>query len=158
MPHQGGLTADDVERRVRAVFEVWNTLDPERIMDLYSGGSGFGYRTRAFRSPPSKDNYRRGLEFWLSTLASYSIKLDEVHALADGDVGVAWGMYHEEFQEKGGEPQVLRGRFSETVTYQEGQWRTLFYHRDMTPFDESGNYIAPREGASSVDRSPHPRT
>ena len=138
------LTASDVERHIRAVFEVRNSLDPIRITESYSGGHGFGYRTRDARPPyPTKAAYRKALESWLASLISYRIALDEIHTAVDGDVGFAWGLYHEEFQTRGREHEVLHGRFSEIVKRDATGWRTLFYHRDATPFDSRGEYVPP---------------
>lgn len=136
------LTPAEVEQRTRAVFEIWNSLDPNKIADLYSGGYGFGYRTRDPRPPhPTKEIYRKGLELWLESLVSYRIAIDAIHTAIEGDIGLAWGFYHEELQTRGGEKEILQGRFSETMRRDANGWRTLFYHRDMTPFNDQGVYI-----------------
>jgi len=136
------LTPADVERRTRAQFEIWNSLDPDRITALYTGGYGFGYRTRDPRPPhPTKESYLKGLQSWLATLVFYRIVIDELHTVADGDIGLAWGFYHEEFQAHGREPEVHHGRFSEVMKRDASGWRTLFYHRDATPFDDRGIYV-----------------
>jgi len=137
-----GLTPQEVAQRTRAVFEVWNTLDPDKIVDLYTGGHGFGYRTRPPRPPHgNKDDYRAGLMHWLESIESYSIVIDELHTAAEGNVGIAWGYYREEFRTTGGAPEVMRGRFSEVMKRDENGWQTLFYHRDMTPFDDRELYV-----------------
>ena len=138
------LTPAEVERRTRAVFEIWNTLDATRITELYTGGHGFGYRTRAARPPhSSKVEYRRGLEMWLATLEYYRIAIEEIHTTAEGNIGVAWGLYREEFQTRGHAPEVMHNRFSEVTKRDETGWHTLFYHRDATPFDGKGIYAPP---------------
>jgi hypothetical protein len=139
------LTPAEVEKRTRAQFEIWNFLDPAKITALYTGGHGFGYRTRAARPPhPTKESYLKDLQSWLKTLDYYRIVIDELHTAAEDNVGFAWGFYHEEFQARGREPEVHRGRFSEVMKRDSDGWRTLFYHRDATPFDERGMYVPPR--------------
>ena len=138
------LTPADVEERTRAVFEIWNSLDPDRIIELYTGGHGFGYRTRQTRPPyPSKEAYRAGLDSWLRSVKKYRIAIDEIHTAAEGNVGLAWGFYDEEFETPEGEAVVVHGRFSEVMKRDDDGWRTLLYHRDATPFDERGTYVPP---------------
>ena len=139
------LTPKDVERRIRHEWEVWNSGDPDAIAANYSAPWGFGFRTREPRVPlPTKEAYRHSVEQWQNTLDYYRIELDELHTTADGDVGIAWGYYHEEFQPKGGTPQVHHGRFSEVFKKDANGWRSLFYHREATPFDKNGRYVPPK--------------
>ena len=71
------LTPAQVEQHTRAVFDIWASLDPDRITDLYSGGVGFGYRTRDARPGyPSKDAYREALQTWLEWFDYYRIRID----------------------------------------------------------------------------------
>jgi hypothetical protein len=141
------LTPEDVADRTRAVWEVWNTLDPDKIVDLYTGGHGFGYRTRAARPPyERKEDYRKGLIHWLDSIETYTIAIDELHTSAQGNIGIAWGYYREEFKEKGQEPVVMLGRFSEVIRRDADGWKTILYHRDMTPFDEQDRYVPPNAG------------
>jgi len=80
------------------------------------------------------------LQHWLTALDSYTIAIEQIQTAADGDVGMAWGFYREEFQTRGGVRETHRGRFSEVMKCDAKGWRTLFYHRDATPFDSRGVY------------------
>jgi SnoaL-like domain len=141
------ITPADVEEHIRAIFEVRNSLDPDRITELDTGGYGFGYRTRDPRPPySSKKAYREALELWLASIVSFRIEIDEIHTAVDGDVGMAWGLYHEKFRPRGGETEVVHGRFTEIMRRDANGWRTLFYHRDATPFDSQGVYAPAKDG------------
>jgi hypothetical protein len=138
---------------MREVFEIRNSLDPIKIADSYSGGFGFGYRTRDARPPyPSKEAYLEATRSWLASIVHYRTEIDEIHTGVDGDMGIAWGLYHEEFQTRGGEPEIVRGRFSEVMKRDGSTWSTLFYHRDATPFDSRGVYapVSKPEAAAGV--------
>jgi ketosteroid isomerase-like protein len=136
------LTSAEVEAQIRAVFETWKTLDPRSIADLYSGGVGFGYRTREARPPyETKEAYLEALQSWLGRFEHYTITVEQIETTVDGDIGLAWGFYKEEFALRGREPEVIRGRFSEVVRRDPSGWRTLLYHRDTQPFDSADRYI-----------------
>lgn len=136
------LMPAEVEARIRAVFEVWKTLDPESIADLYSGGVGFGYRTREARPPyETKEAYREALRSWLGHFEHYTIAVEQIETAVDGDIGLAWGFYREEFAMRGREPEVIRGRFSEVMRRDSSGWKTLLYQRDAQSFDSAGRYI-----------------
>jgi ketosteroid isomerase-like protein len=136
------LTPAAVEARIRDVFGIWKTLDPASIADLYSGGVGFGYRSREARPPyETKEAYREALRSWLGLFEYYTIAVEQVETAVDGDVGLAWGFYKEEFALRGREPEVVSGRFSEVMRREPSGWRTLLYQRDAQPFDGAGRYI-----------------
>jgi ketosteroid isomerase-like protein len=136
------LTPAEVEARIRAVFGIWKTLDPASIADLYSGGVGFGYRSREARPPyETKEAYCEALRSWLGMFEHYTIDIEQVETAVDGDVGLAWGFYKEEFALRGREPEVISGRFSEVMRRDPSGWRTLLYQRDAQPFDSTGRYI-----------------
>lgn len=141
------VTPEEVEAHTRSLWNLWNTDDPEQIVKVYTGGKGFGYRTRPAREDyGDKVDYRPIVEQWLASLDYYSIVLDDVQTLAYGNVGIAWGLYHEDFQKVGGQPERVDGRFSQTFVKENGEWSMLFYHRDMTPFDADGKYVPPAGG------------
>lgn len=138
------LTPAEVEEGVRSIFQVWSSLDPIGISELYSGAPGFGYRTREPRARyASREAYLEAFQSWLGSMLYYRIAIDEIHTAVDGDIGIAWGFYHEEFQARGREAEVRRGRFSEVIKRGSTGWQILFYHRDATPFDSRGVYIPP---------------
>jgi ketosteroid isomerase-like protein len=136
------LTPAEVEERIRAVFEAWQTLDPASIADLYSGGVGFGYRTRDARPPyETQGAFRESLRLWLGQFEHYRIAVEQIETAVDGDIGLAWGLYKEEFALRGREPEVVCCRFSEVMRRDASGWRTLLFQRDAQPFDSAGRYI-----------------
>ena len=58
----------------------------------------------------------------------------------DGDVAIACGFFTEEFCHKGGEPQVVEVRFSNTAARRDGEWVFVWARCDATPFDHTGRY------------------
>lgn len=139
------LTNEEVEAHARWFWEMWESMDPEKIVEVYTGGHGFGYRTRAPREPyGEKSDYRGLVEGWLASMDHVTYKMDELHTMACEYFGVAWGLYHEIFREAGKTDDVeLHGRFSLVFTREDGVWSLAFYHRDMTPYDRDGNFIPP---------------
>jgi hypothetical protein len=57
-----------------------------------------------------------------------------------GEVGLAWGVYLEQFQEQGHPPERARVRFSKVLTKGPRGWQVLLYHRDIQPFTDDGRY------------------
>jgi ketosteroid isomerase-like protein len=141
------LTPAEVEARCREVFAAWESLDAQKLADLYQGGTGFGYRSRDPRPPsPSPETFHKNLQLWLDTFDHYALIPETIEADVDGEVGMVWGIYREEFTVKGREPEVVHGRFSEVLRKEPTEpsgWKTLFYHRDATPFDSEGQYLPP---------------
>ena len=139
--------AKDLEKDVRLAFEAWNANDVEKIVSTESliGGTGFGYRTRAVRLASQADSdpaaAAASIKGFFAVFDYFRVELDEVQTAVDGDVGIAWGYYTEEFQPKGGDRQVVRARFSGTWRREGDRWRQLLYHRDAAPFDDKGRHI-----------------
>ena len=144
------LTDEDVANHARKLWDAWQSNDPDRILDVYTGGLGFGYRTREARDTyGDKASYKKVNDGWWAmveqTMDYYIFKLDELHTRSFGDFGMAWGFYHEKFKVKGKDAVEFRGRFSQTFVRDQGEWKMLFYHRDMTPFDKDGKFIPPAQ-------------
>jgi len=138
------ITASDVEQAVRTLFAAWNSGDPMRFaeLDLQTTGSGFGYRNRAPRAGGrSQEERLLRLRAFFSSKDYFRIELDEIHTAVDGDVGLAWGFFTEDFQVRGQEPEKVQVRFTFTLKRDADGWRNLLYHRDVQPFDEEGSYI-----------------
>jgi hypothetical protein len=81
------------------------------------------------------------LQSWLGQFEHYTITVEQVETAVDGDIGLAWGFYKEEFALRGREPEVICGRFSEVMRRDPSGWRTLLYQRDTQPFDSAGRYV-----------------
>jgi ketosteroid isomerase-like protein len=71
---------------------------------------------------------------------SYRLELEDLQTSVTGDIGLAWGVYIEEFQEKGRPPERARVRFSKVLTKGARGWQVLLYHRDIQPFNDDGSY------------------
>ena len=57
-----------------------------------------------------------------------------------GEVGLAWGTFLEQWQDKGHPPEQARVRFSKVLTRGEHGWQIVLYHRDIQPFTAAGRY------------------
>lgn len=123
--------------------EPWLRRDIGAIIDE-AIGAGFGYRTRAPRLPYSEQpGGRERLTAWYDSLDYIRLTPGDTAVLVDGDVAVVHGFFTEDFQHKGGEPQSVTVRFSNTAVKRDGHWVFVWAHRDATPFDDAGRY-APR--------------
>lgn len=142
------VTPEAVEQHVRAMFSAWAAGDLVKACALDPGAVGFGFRARAARSAMSKSECVENVRSFLASLEYDRPTLDELHTAVDGDIGLAWGFYTEEFKARGREPEGVRARFTWTLKHETSGWRGLLYHRDIQPFDEKGRYIAIRKKAS----------
>jgi ketosteroid isomerase-like protein len=70
----------------------------------------------------------------------YRVQLEELQTSVTGEVGLAWGVFIEEFQEEGRPPERARVRFSQVLTKGARGWHVLLFHRDIQPFTEAGRY------------------
>ena len=74
--------------------------------------------------------------------------VEELNIRVEGDLGLVWGFFVEDFKVKDRKPECVKGRFSMTLRYYEDKsWRILMGHRDIQKFDEQGMYIREYEGA-----------
>ena len=78
-------------------------------------------------------------QFW-GQLEYFHLELNTLHTTVAGDVGLAWGVYVEELQEKGRPPERARVRYTFTLMQEANGWKILLYHRDIQPFDAHGWY------------------
>jgi len=106
---------------------------------------GYGYRPAEARvAPPFGEASLTGFkkmmaQFW-DQREYYHIELSTLTTAVAGEVGLAWGVYIEEFQEKGRSPERARVRYTCTLMKGEDSWKILLYHRDIQPFDDQGWY------------------
>ena len=120
--------------------QPWIDGDIDAIIDR-SIGAGFGYRTRAARQPwAEQDGGRDRLMAWYESLEYIRMIPHDTDVLVDGDVAIVYGFFTEEFCHKGGAPQVVEVRFSNTAARRDGEWAFVWAHRDATPFDHTGRY------------------
>lgn len=112
--HSGGATAQSltremVESRIKEVISAYDSNDVERIVKVDPGANGFGFRELNAR-PADTVSWSNGLKAFLTRADYYRMHLDEVHTNVDGNVGLAWGFYTEDFRLKGRSPEKLRVR------------------------------------------------
>jgi len=145
-------TKEDVAEEMRRKFAVFDSGNVDAILQN-AQGAGFGYRTAAVRSMPwagvdARDVAARGVDVrrqaikqFLDSMEYYHTKFEELYTSVEGDIGLAWGIFVEEFKVKGRPPEKARVRFTETLKKEDVRWRTLLFHRDIQPFDEHGRYL-----------------
>ncbi len=139
------LTPAEVERNFRAGIEAWNSNDPAQIADSERlGGFGFGYRTRDARiedSTGSRERTIAAIKKFFADKDYFRITVNQIRTAVDGEIGLAWGFFTEEFQVRGRAPERVTVRFTSTVRKNKTGMRMLLYHRDAQPFDAEGHYI-----------------
>lgn len=136
--------AEDLVATAIASFEPWNRWDVDAILSAsaFGGGAqGFGFRTRDARVDVPTDAQREILSSWYESLDRYRIEDIEVDCSIDGEVAVLWGFFTEDFQHKGGHPERVRVRFSNVVRRRDGQWESVWNHRDVQDFTDEGFYL-----------------
>jgi hypothetical protein len=111
-----GITPSDVEQQVRASLAAWNAGDLDRIVDTpglsNNPGIGFGWRTRNPRVGESREHQLETIRPFFASVEYYRITDEEIHTAVDGDVGLAWGFFTEDFQVRGRAPERIRVRFT----------------------------------------------
>ena len=136
------LTRAMVEAQIREWIAAYDSNDVDRVLKADPHADGFGWRVIGVRSSKTPESERAGaLRKFFGGMDYYHVLANELHADVDSDIGLAWGFFTEDFKQKGRAPEKLRVRFTSTLKYENGQWRTLLYHRDIQSFDGRGNYI-----------------
>ncbi len=138
-----GPTADGLEADIRAGLAAWSSADISTIAAGASFARGFGFRTRAARTRESlpPESVPRILTAFFDNMDYYRITLDELHVELDGDVGLAWGFFTEDFKQRNQGPEVIRVRFTDTQRWDGNAWRPLLAHRDIQHFGDDDRYI-----------------
>lgn len=143
----GGASASSLEQWIRSGFAFrWQSGEPRRdeVLQVWRqlgrGGVGYGFRT----FEPRVDSASAGLDPTAQALVAnmeyWRVTLDELHTSAVGDIGLAWGVYTEEFKAKGEPPETVRVRFTNTLRWDGQGWKNLLYHRDAQAFGEDAGY------------------
>jgi ketosteroid isomerase-like protein len=132
------MTNDELAEAVRAWCHAYDTHDIDTIVQMEASSVGFGFRTVA---PRSGGRIGRELaERFFSGVDYYRVTLESLETDVNAGVGLAWGVFIEDFQHKGEPPERARVRFSNAMTKVGTGWQILLYHRDIQPFDEEGRY------------------
>ena len=136
------ITEADVAEAMRDWVAAAQNRDFARVWAMESGGIGFGYRTLSARGMGSttRDDYVKRMNAFFASFVSYDVKLETVETAVQGEIGMAWGTYTENFQVTGSAPERVRVRFSQVMSKGESGWRVIMFHRDIQPFDTSGAY------------------
>lgn len=138
-----GITPSDVEQQVRASLAAWNAGDLDRIVDTpglsNNDGIGFGWRTKDPRVGESREYQLETIRPFFATVEYYRITDEEIHTAVDGDVGLAWGFFTEDFQVRGRAPEKIRVRFTTVFKREGGRLRQILFHRDAQSFDDQSN-------------------
>jgi ketosteroid isomerase-like protein len=146
------MTKEDVAAAVRTWCTAWHTRDMQTIMGMEARAVGFGFRPCAWRNHLGNtylEGRDRSLEQFFGQKVSYSLVLQELQTAVEGDVGLAWGVFLEQWQDKGQPPEQARVRFSKVLTKSAHGWQVLLYHRDIQPFADDGRYPKPLTVVSS---------
>ena len=137
------MTKEEVAEAAREWCEAFNTRDIPTIIAMEGQAGGFGYRALARRDHAALGegtSWQQILEQFFGRMEYFRCKLEDLQTSVTGDIGVAWGLLIEEFQEKGRPPERARIRLSLVLTKGAQGWQVLLYHRDIQPFDEDGSY------------------
>ena len=136
------ITKEAVAEAVRGWCGAWHTRDLKAILAFETRAGGFGFRPLARRDHAAigEAAYLEMVQRFFSQMAYYRLELEDLQTSVAGEIGLAWGTYVEEFQEKGQQPERARVRFSKVLTKGTSGWQVLLYHRDIQPFNEDGRY------------------
>jgi ketosteroid isomerase-like protein len=136
------ITPEDVADAVRQWCTAWHTRDIPTILAMEAQAGGFGFRRvdRRDHVAIGEAPYRRTLEQFFGRMDDYRLEPEDIQSAVTGEVGLAWGVYIETFQEQGRPPGRARIRFSKALTKGPHGWQVLLYHRDIQPFAEDGRY------------------
>jgi ketosteroid isomerase-like protein len=136
------IAPEDVADAVRQWCTAWHTRDILTILAMEAQAGGYGFRplVRRDHAARTEAECRQIHERFFGQMAYYSVQPEDIQTSVIGEVGLAWGVYIEEFQEQGHPPKRARVRFSKVLTRGSHGWQVLLYHRDIQPFTEDGRY------------------
>ena len=136
------MTKEDVAEAVRAWYTAWHTHDIPTICAMEARAVGFGFRALAARNHGARGAgfQAQFLEQFFAQKVYYRLEAETFQTSVKGELGLAWGVYREAWQDKGQPPEQVRVRFSKVLTKGVSGWQVLLYHRDIQPFTEEGFY------------------
>jgi ketosteroid isomerase-like protein len=135
------ITKEEVAEAVRAWCHAWHTGDIETLLAMEAPSFGFGFRPFTPRDHVAEGQagQRERFERFFGRMDSYSLVPEDFETAVVGELGMAWGTFMEQWQDKGQPPEQARVRFSKVLTKGAQGWQVLLYHRDIQPF-ETGRY------------------
>jgi ketosteroid isomerase-like protein len=136
------MTQEEVAEAVRGWCAAWHTQDIQTIVAMEARAVGLGFRPLAWRDhlARSEKDYAQVLERFFGQMDHCSLQPEDFQTSVTGEVGLAWGVYIEQWQEKGHPPEQARVRFSKVLTKGARGWQVLLYRRDIQPFTAEGRY------------------
>ena len=137
------MTKEEVAEAVRAWCTAWYTHDIPTICAMEARAVGFGFRALAVRDHGARaaGHQAQFLERFFGQKMYYRLEPETFQTSVEGELGLAWGVYREAWQDKGQPPEQVRVRFSKVLTKGVRGWQVLLYHRDIQPFTEEGLYL-----------------
>jgi hypothetical protein len=102
---------------------------PDEVRQVWSqlgrGGAGYGFRTFQARGDTARSNTNQASQAILASMEHWRVTLDELHTSVIGEIGLAWGVYTEEFKVKDQPPETVRVRFTNTLRWNGQAWRKI---------------------------------
>ena len=95
------VTKEDLEEAIEEWISAWDNHDIQAIAAMETGEVGFGYRTEAGRK---KNEDSAISEQFFGRIEYFHLKLEDLQTSVVGNIGLAWGVHTEDFQEKGRPP------------------------------------------------------
>lgn len=118
---------------------------PDEVRQVWSqlgrGGTGYGFRTFQIRRDTAASDSSQTPPALLASMEYWRVTLDDLQTSVVGDIGLAWGVYTEEFKAQGQPPESVRVRFTNTLRWNGERWENLLYHRDAQLFGKNGGYL-----------------
>jgi ketosteroid isomerase-like protein len=136
------MTKEEVAEAVRAWCRAWHTQDIPTILAMEGRAVGFGFRPWAWRDHVARGEAhdRQAMERFFGQKVYYRLEPEDFQTSVAGELGLAWGVFLEAWQDHGQPPEQARVRFSKVLTKGERGWQVLLYHRDIQPFTAEGWY------------------
>ena len=108
------MTKEDVADAVRAWCRAWHTQDIPTILAMEGCAVGFGFRPWAWRDhvARSEAHDRQAMERFFGQKVYYRLEPEDFQTSVAGELGLAWGVFLEAWQDHGQPPEQARVRFS----------------------------------------------
>jgi ketosteroid isomerase-like protein len=145
-------TKEDVEHEIRRLWAAQGSGNVDVMLPNAGRGINFGWRRAPMRTggwavDPKEvaahgdEAYRQVMRRFYDSMEYYHCNFEELHTSVEGDIGLGWGVYVEDFKPKGQPAERARVRLTMVLKKEGERWRTLMRHSDIEPFDENGRYL-----------------
>ena len=134
---------EEIAHLWRKEKKAWDDMDIDGIVETIRDSQGFGIRGRDWRytSYHSEEHMRTAFPAWLNKM-EYLIHTDYgLNTWSDGEIGIAWGFYTEEFKHVGEAPETVRIKFTSTYKRVDDSWKLIMSHKDMQDFNPDGSFV-----------------